>query len=57
MLPVWFANGREWSSDLQAHTRDELRLELVVDPIEALGGEDGSVLIAELSWRDPSVSV
>jgi len=56
-LPVWFANGREWRSDLQAHTSHEVTLELVVDPIADVNFDAGSALIAELSWRDPSLFV
>jgi len=55
-LPVWFANGHAWASDLQSHTEREVQLELIVEaPIEGLDVAGDGVMIAALNWRDPTV--
>jgi hypothetical protein len=56
IYPAWLANGHEWARELQVRMAGPVQLEVVDEPFAAefAGGTDG-VLVAELSWRDPSL--
>jgi hypothetical protein len=51
--PAWIANRDEWCDELASHTGAPIRLEqadaLPLDEAECRG-----VIVADLSWRDPS---
>jgi hypothetical protein len=51
--PAWVANRHEWTDELQWHTGSAIRLE---HAHRFLAGEAASrgVIVADLSWRDPS---
>ena len=53
--PAWLANRDVWLDELQWHTGSAVRLELANEANEA--EEDGArgVVVASLSWRDPSL--
>jgi hypothetical protein len=52
---AWIANRPAWTGELQRHTGATVRLE---NADESLGDEVEShgVIVADLSWRDPSSS-
>ncbi|WP_129777968.1 hypothetical protein [Peristeroidobacter soli] len=53
-LPVWFAKGHEWASELADLTRREVQLRLLgPSDMERPPGAAATATIAELSWRDP----
>jgi hypothetical protein len=56
IYPAWLANGHEWAHELQLRMAGPVQLEVVDEPSAAqfAAGTDG-VLVAELSWRDPSL--
>ena len=51
VYPVWLARAYEWTSELQLLMDAAVELEVMDKP----AGMDG-VLVAELSWRDSSIS-
>jgi len=54
MHPAWIANRREWTHELSWHTCAPIRLEKFNDSDDT--GPDGrELIVADLSWRDPSV--
>ena len=55
IYPAWLANGHEWAHDLQTRMDGPVELEVSDTAFlaEFVAGADG-VLVAELSWRDPS---
>ncbi|MFC4313648.1 hypothetical protein ACFPN2_31535 [Steroidobacter flavus] len=56
-LPVWFAKGHEWVSELTDLTRREVQLRLLGSSDMARPPVDtAAATIAELSWRDPWIS-
>lgn len=57
IYPAWLANGREWARELQLGLGGPVQLD-VIDGFflaESAAGVDG-VLVAELSWRDASMT-
>ena len=55
--PVWFANGRAWSNELQLCMNRTVQLELLDDTTFAKSsGAADDRIVAEWCWRDPSVS-
>jgi hypothetical protein len=56
IYPVWLANGHEWAHELQLLMDGPVQLEVMNEPAiaEFAAGVD-RVLVAELSWRDPSM--
>ena len=50
---AWLANRLAWTGELAWHTGDTVRLENADDPL-AGGFEPGGIIVADLSWRDPS---
>jgi hypothetical protein len=55
IYPAWFANAKEWTSQLHAYTKRHVQLELIQGPPYGLEIDPGSVVIAELFWRDATV--
>lgn len=57
IYPAWLANGHEWTRELQVRMAGPVQLEVVDEPFAAefAAGID-SVLVAELFWRDTSLS-
>jgi hypothetical protein len=55
--PAWIANRDVWIEKLQSGTGSRVRLELAENPFgdEVVTGSAG-VIVAALSWRDPSLS-
>jgi hypothetical protein len=51
--PAWMANRHEWTDELRWHTGATVRLEHAVEPL-ADGVRNRGVIVADLSWRDPS---
>ena len=57
ILPVWLANTRIWTNELNVQTGTSVRLELTQDPSgDEIDFDRGSGLIADLSWRDATGS-
>ena len=53
---AWIANHPAWTGELQWHTGTAVRLENADEPLpDALDG--GGIIVADLSWRDPSSSI
>ena len=50
---IWIANRSAWRGDLQWHTGAPVRLENADEPLMDAFDRSG-VIVAELSWRDPS---
>src|SRR5262245_28501937 len=53
--PAWLANSDAWAHELQSCTGHVVHLELLDEPVfdEATIGAK-SLIVASLSWRDPS---
>ena len=53
--PTWLANRRVWSNELEFHMCSVVRLERTdaAVPEDALSPGD---IVADLSWRDPSIA-
>jgi hypothetical protein len=51
--PAWMANRTAWTQELQWHTGANVRLEHAGEPL-ADEVESRGVIVADLSWRDPS---
>lgn len=55
--PVWFANTQAWASELRLSTGRHVQLELVGEPpCDGIEVDAGSVLIADLYWRDATLN-
>jgi hypothetical protein len=54
--PVWIANRQAWADELQRHTGMTVRLEQATGQLAGEVDVSG-VLVANLSWRDPSSSI
>ena len=55
--PAWIANRDVWIEELQSFTGSRMRLELVENPFgDEVVTDLGGVIVAALSWRDPSLS-
>ena len=55
IYPAWLANGHEWAQELEFRMDASVRLEVTDEPLlEESVAADG-VIVAELSWRDPSL--
>lgn len=53
--PAWMANCHLWIDELQLRTGGAVRLEHIDESLADDGVTDaGGVLVAALSWRDPS---
>jgi hypothetical protein len=53
--PVWVANCNAWADELQSCTEASVRLELLDEPMfDGAAIDAESLLVATLSWRDPS---
>ena len=53
-LPVWFARGHDWASELSDLARREVHLRLLSS--SDFERPPVNTTIAELSWRDPWIS-
>src|SRR5262249_55959691 len=51
--PAWMANRREWTDELCWHTGTPVRLEKFDAGDDGESGV-GPLIVADLSWRDPS---
>jgi hypothetical protein len=51
--PAWIANRDEWTHELAGHTGAAIRLEQA-DALPLGEAESRGVIVADLSWRDPS---
>jgi len=57
VLPAWLANTEAWSRELHLRTGSLVQLELIKDlPCDGIEVDPGSVLIADLFWRDPTLN-
>lgn len=57
VFPCWLANTDAWSSELYSQTGSCIQLELVKDlPCDGIEVDFGSVLIADLFWRDATLN-
>jgi hypothetical protein len=57
VLPGWLANIEAWSRELHLRTGSLVQLELIKDlPCDGIEVDTGSVLIADLFWRDPTLN-
>jgi len=54
--PAWIANRSAWSNELAWHTRSSVRLEYASRSLDDEVASD-SVIVADLSWRDPSFPI
>lgn len=52
--PAWMANRREWADELRWHTGAAIRLEKL-DESDDTDTNGRELIVADLSWRDPSV--
>jgi hypothetical protein len=53
--PAWIANRHAWREELTSHTGAAVRLEQA-DALLVLEADCRGVIVADLSWRDPSAS-
>ena len=54
--PVWMANADAWASELRLQTGSPVRLELMQESTQGgIDVEPGSVVIADLYWRDETL--
>ena len=53
--PIWFANSRQWTHEMQAKTGRFVRLQLIDEPSadEIEVDAEGEIIVA-VSWRDPA---
>jgi hypothetical protein len=57
VFPGWLANSSVWSRELHLQTGRCVQLELVKDlPCDGIEVDPGSVVIADLFWRDATLS-
>ena len=57
IFPCWLANTETWSRDLRMRTGSRVELELIKDiPCDGIEVDPGSVLIADLYWRDSTLN-
>jgi len=57
VVPGWLANSGTWSRELDLRTGSYVQLELIKDlPCDGIEVEPGSVLIADLFWRDATLN-
>ena len=54
--PAWIANRSAWSNELAWHTRSSVRLEYASRQFDE-EATSGGVIVADLSWRDPSFPI
>jgi hypothetical protein len=56
IYPAWLANGQEWAHALELRMDGPVELQVTDQPFlpEFAAGVD-VVLVAEISWRDPSM--
>jgi hypothetical protein len=52
--PAWIANCREWAHELRWQTGVAVQLEALDESADA-DTNGGELVVADLSWRDPSV--
>jgi len=52
-FPAWIAKRDEWTDELEWHTGATVRLEHAYE-LQAGDTQSRGVIVAELSWRDPS---
>jgi hypothetical protein len=56
IYPVWLANTGAWASELRARIECSVQLELFLGtPFEGVEIDAGSVIIADLFWRDATL--
>lgn len=57
VFPCWLANTKAWSRDLHLRTGSRVDLELIKEiPCDGIEIDPGSILIADLYWRDPTLN-
>ena len=57
IYPVWFANAKEWASELHLYMSRPVQLELISGPpFDGIEIGAGSVIIADLFWRDSTLN-
>lgn len=56
VYPAWFAYAKAWASELRSHTGCAVQLELIHEPFDGIEIDAGSVVIADLCWRDATRS-
>jgi hypothetical protein len=56
IYPVWLANTGTWSRELHSRVGCDVQLELFLEtPFDAVEIDAGSVVIADLFWRDATL--
>lgn len=57
IYPAWFANTEAWASQLHSYTGSPVQLELIHElPFDGIEIDAGSVIIADLFWRDATLN-
>jgi hypothetical protein len=53
-MPIWMARQAQWTRELSQRLARPVQLQRVDEPLSNVFEIDGGLLIAALSWRDPT---